>query len=264
MQPSVQRTVLFAVAISLVCAVMVSVAAVALRDRQETNKLLDQRKKVLTVAGLMDTGESLSAEEINLRFENNLQARVIDLETGEVAADVDPAAYDQRKAQNDPERSEPAAPNPAKVRRVPKYGKVYLLQPEGGQVEGVIIPIEGMGLWSTLYGYIALAHDANTVRGITFYEHGETPGLGGEVDNPRWKALWPDRKVYDEDGSVTLTVAKGRAGTPEADPYRVDGLSGATLTSNGVSNMLRFWLGDKGFGEYLDHFRSETSGGGAE
>ena len=134
---------------------------------------------------------------------------------------------------------------------MPDDGLVYEVVKDD-EVEAIILPIEGMGLWSTLYGYIALDADVNTIEGITFYEHGETPGLGGEVDNPRWKALWPGRKAFDERGNVKIQVKKGPAGPPSEDPYQVDGLSGATLTSRGVTNMLHFWLGEEGFGPYLD------------
>jgi len=122
---------------------------------------------------------------------------------------------------------------------------------ENGELQAMIFPIEGKGLWSTLYGYIALAPDANTVVGITFYDHGETPGLGGEVDNPRWKSLWPGRKVFDERGNPVIQVKKGSAGPPAKDPHQVDGLSGATLTSRGVTALVQFWLGENGYGPYL-------------
>ena len=127
------------------------------------------------------------------------------------------------------------------------------------ELEMVVIPVEGYGLWSTLYGFLALDKDTRTVRGLAYYEHGETPGLGGEVENPRWVALWPGRKVFDENGNVAIRVIKGAAGPPESDPYRVDGLSGATITSRGVTNMLAFWLGDDAYGPFLDQFRSARS-----
>jgi Na+-transporting NADH:ubiquinone oxidoreductase subunit C len=131
---------------------------------------------------------------------------------------------------------------------------------EGDELKAIILPIEGKGLWSTLYGYLALAPDANTVVGITFYDHGETPGLGGEVDNPRWQALWPNRKAYDARGNAALRVKKGRAGPPEEDPHQVDGLSGATITSRGVTALIQFWLGDDGFGPYLASHRAQVEG----
>ena len=139
---------------------------------------------------------------------------------------------------------------------MPDHALVYLIK-DGEQVTGVVVPIEGYGLWSTLYGYLALDADARTVRGITFYRHGETPGLGGEVDNPLWKADWVGRLAYNDKWQPALRVKKGIAGPPDTDPYEVDGLSGATITSNGVTSMVDFWLGRSGFGPYLAQFRKQ-------
>ena len=92
---------------------------------------------------------------------------------------------------------------------------------------------------------------------MTFYEHKETPGLGGEVDNPRWKALWDGRKAFDAAGVPEIQVVKGLAGSVDDAPHDVDGLAGATMTSRGVTNLLRFWLGEAGFQSYLDRLREE-------
>ncbi len=116
----------------------------------------------------------------------------------------------------------------------------------------LVLPVEGYGLWSTLYGFIALEADLTTIRGITFYQHGETPGLGGEVDNPNWKRKWVGRKAFGPEGEVKIHVVKGLAGPPSEDPYEVDGLSGATITSRGVSHLVQFWLGEQGFGPFLE------------
>lgn len=255
-QHSVAQTLFFAFALCVVCAVGVSAVSVGLRERQEINKLLDQQKNVLEVAGLMEARESLSREEIQQRFTESLEARVVVLETGEFADEIDPLSFDPRAVASNPDTSTPAPDNPAKVRRVPKYGLVYLIRSEG-EVAGIIIPIEGMGLWSTLYGYLALAPDSRTIRGITFYQHAETAGLGGEVDNPRWKARWPGRLAFDESWVPVIAVRKGPAGPVEEDPYQVDGLSGSTLTGNGVTHAIHFWLGDHGFGPYLARYRAE-------
>jgi Na+-transporting NADH:ubiquinone oxidoreductase subunit C len=106
-----------------------------------------------------------------------------------------------------------------------------------------------------MYGFLAIDRDGNTVRGLTFYEQKETPGLGGEISNPRWQALWVGRKAYDPSWEPRLTVIKGRAGPPEQDSHRVDGLSGATITSQGVSHLVRFWLSREGYGPYLAKLR---------
>ncbi len=144
--------------------------------------------------------------EIDARFAPIRQV-VIDLETGE-ETDVDPEGFDQLKAASDPATSRPAPENRAKVRRIPNQALVYRLEEEGGRLQMLIMPVEGKGLWSTLYGFLSLDADMSTVRGITFYKHGETPGLGGEVDNPNWKALWNERQAFDADGNVEIASSK--------------------------------------------------------
>lgn len=252
-------TVGFAAGLCFVASLFVSGAAVSLKERQEANKVLDRQKKVLVVAGLMEEGEKIADEEVQKRFSTKISPRLVSLETGSyvdtASNGADAATYDQRKASKDPELSIAAEPNNAKVARVPKVATVYCVL-EGDKVSQHILPIQGAGLWSTLYGYLSVASDGNTIRGITFYEHAETPGLGGEVDNAGWKAKWKDRKVFDDKGTVAIHVKKGAAGNAAADPYAVDGLSGATLTSNGVTNSLEFWLGDAAFGAYLSNVKS--------
>ncbi len=255
MQHSVRYIVMFAAAICVVCSIFVSSAAVLLRDRQEENKVLDRQSKVLSVAGLIEADESLTPDEIRARYEENIKPVVIELATGEPAEGIEPSEFDQKAAKADPARSTEAPANEAKVQRLPNHALVYELM-EGEEIKALIFPIEGKGLWSTLYGFLALDADANTVKGITFYEHGETPGLGGEVDNPNWKALWPGRKMFSG-GEPKLGVKKGQAGPPDKDPYQVDGLSGATITSRGVTHLVRFWMGDDGFGPFLSKYRKE-------
>ena len=254
MHASVLYNLAFAALVCVVCAVFVSSSAVSLRDLQAANEALEKQRNVLVAAGLATSDERPSAAEIAERF-NAINQVVIDLDTGEEVAGVDPDLFDQRAAAAGAETGRPAPDNPARVQRLPRQALVYELQDAGGQLDLVILPINGMGLWSTLYGFIAIDADLITVRGITYYEHLETPGLGGEVDNPRWKALWPGRRAFGDDGAVSIEVIRGRAGAPEADPYRVDGLAGATMTSRGVTNMLHFWLGEHGFRPYLDRLR---------
>ncbi|MCP3986317.1 MAG: Na(+)-translocating NADH-quinone reductase subunit C [bacterium] len=260
MEHSTRHTVIFTTLLCVVFSVVVSTVAVSLHDRQEENKRLDRIKNVLGVAGLAEPGERLSPDDLNGRFESGLEPVVVEMTTGQGVGGIDPLSFDQRKAAKDPERSRPAEDNRAKVRRVPNHAVVYLIK-EGDQVTGFVLPIEGYGLWSTLYGYLAIEADLQTVKGITFYAHGETPGLGGEVDNVRWKARWPGRQVFDAKGTPMIRVKKGPAGTVEEDPFQVDGLSGATLTSNGVTNMIKFWLGRSGFGPYLAELRKQGETG---
>lgn len=257
MQHSTGYIVGFATIVCLVCAVFVSGAAVGLKDRQDANKLLDRQQKVLTVAGLIEEGASLSRQEITSLYDASIKARVIDLATGEPNEEIDPTTFDQLKASKDPARSQPAPENASKVMRLPNQALVFDIVKDGER-KGLILPIEGYGLWGTLYGYLALAPDTRTILGITFYSHKETPGLGGEVDNPRWKALWPGRLAFNEEGVASISVKKGQAGPAAEDPYQVDGLSGATITSRGVTNLLHFWLGENGFGPFLEKYRAQA------
>ena len=257
MQHSSGYVVRFAVSVCLVCALFVSSAAVLLKPRQEANVILDRQKKVLTVAGLIQEGQDPDASQIAAIFEKSIRQKVVDLETGAVDPTIAARDFDQQKAMKDEETSKPAPPNGAQIQRVPDHGLVFEVV-ENGKLEAMIFPIQGKGLWSTLYGYIAIAPDARTIVGITFYDHGETPGLGGEVDNPSWKAKWPGRKAFNERWQPVIAVKKGSAGPPGTDPYQVDGLSGATITSRGVTELVRFWLGDNGFGPYLESYRAQA------
>jgi Na+-transporting NADH:ubiquinone oxidoreductase subunit C len=256
MQRSVIYTILFAIGVCVICSVFVAGSAVSLKPLQEANKLLDRQKKVLVVAGLMQDGEQWSKEKISETFDSRLKAKVIELKTGKEATGIKPESFDQRKSRDDASTSRALAHNPAQLQRLAHHALVYHLM-AGPNLEAVIIPVEGKGLWSTLYGYLAINPDLQSVKGITFYEHGETPGLGGEVDNPKWKARWPGRKLFSAGQSEPkIEVIKGSAGTVDADPYRVDGLSGATITSRGVSHLIRFWLGQEGFGPYLSNLKA--------
>jgi Na+-transporting NADH:ubiquinone oxidoreductase subunit C len=252
--------VVFAAVVCLVCAIPIATAAVLLRPKQEENQRVDRLSKVLGVAGLMQTNEKLGRTEILDRFAANITPRVVDMKTGAFVDSVDANTYDQREAARDNARSDVAPANEARVLRVPRLGLVYE-QRDNGVLKAVIIPIQGYGLWSTMYGFIALEGDAKTVSGITFYEHGETPGLGGEIENPRWQARWVGRSALDDAGEVKVRVVKGEVGTVDADPYRVSGISGATITSRGVSSTLQFWLGPDGFGPYLERVRTSSRGG---
>ncbi|MEM1203096.1 MAG: Na(+)-translocating NADH-quinone reductase subunit C [Acidobacteriota bacterium] len=250
---SVRYIILFSLAICGVCAVFVSSLAVSLAEAQDANKLIDRRKNVLMAAGEVESGQKLPPEEINRLFAD-FKAVVIDLSTGE-EVDIDPDTFDQRKERNDPERSSAAPTNNAGVKRMPHHALVYKKINTEEQLEMLILPVEGYGLWSTLYGFLALDEDLKTIQGLAYYEHTETPGLGGEVENPRWRALWPGRQAYDENWNPAIEVIKGPAGPVEDDPYRVDGLSGATITARGVSGMMELWLGENGFKPYIDNLR---------
>lgn len=247
MQYSTRYIFFFCAGICLVCSVLISTLAVALRPAIARNGLLEKRRSVLYAAWLAEPGEKLTAQRIDDLFKN-VVPKVIDLETGDYAEGIDPATFNPDTAP----RVKVSA-NPSGITDVPTQIQIYHVMKDG-KIDMLILPIYGKGLWGTLYGYIALQADADTVAGLTYYSHKETPGLGAEVDNPRWKGLWPGREIYDENGEVAIHVIKGAAGAPQEAPHEVDGLSGATLTSRGVTNMLHYWFSDAGYGPYLKKF----------
>lgn len=257
---SIQKTLIVAVLLCLVCSVIVAGAAVSLKPMQVANKQQDKKANVLAAAGLLQPDVSIEEQ-----FEQ-ITTRIVNVEAGRyatedeiaeiVAAGLDPANYDQRKAASMPElsRALDASEDPASIKRLEKYAAVFMVEGEAG-IEKVILPIHGYGLWSTLYGFIALEGDLQTITGLGFYAHAETPGLGGEVDNPKWKGLWQGKSLLDEQGNLAITVVKGPA--EPGNPYQIDGLSGATLTSRGVDNLVRFWVGDNAFGSLLAKLKTQ-------
>lgn len=250
---SVGRTLLVAVVVSLACSVVVSAAAVLLKGRQDDNRERMLRLDILEVAGLAD-----STASIEERF-GNIEPRLVDIASGRYL-DAAPQDFDAKNAALDPATSVaiPVADDIAKIGRRADRAKVYLVS-EAGTLQRVILPVHGYGLWSTMYGFIAVAPDGNTVEALKFYEHAETPGLGDKIDDPSWRARFTGKNIYAADGHVALEVIKGAvAATDPSARYKVDGISGATLTSQGVSRTLRYWLGPDAYGPYLARLRERS------
>lgn len=252
------KTVGVAVVLCLVCSVVVAATAVGLRETQDANRRLEIRRNILEVAGLMRPDA-----DIDELFQQ-IEPRIVDFRTGSFSDAVDHKVFDQRAAVRDPAMSDavPRDQDIAAIRRRSHFATVYLVKDDKGGTSTVILPVHGYGLWSTLYGYLAVRPDGREVVGLQFYEHAETPGLGGEVDNPRWRGQWPGRLLFDEEGKLRIEVAKGTAATGPEGKHQVDGLAGATLTSRGVNNLVRFWAGENGFGPFLKNLQQELADNG--
>lgn len=245
---SVPKTIFVAVAVCLVASMIVSAAAVALRPIQAVNALKDKQINILQVAGIYDP--NVDVLEAFTAFE----PQVLELATGEFTDQFDPADFDDRAAAADPATSVALSDDPAGIVRQGKYVTVYLLRDDAGEIDKVILPIHGYGLWSTLYGFIALEENGNDIFGLQFYEHAETPGLGAEVDNPRWKALWKGKRLADDNGELQISVTKA---VPAAGKeYHIDALAGATLTTAGVHNLVNFWMGEAGYKLFLEKLKA--------
>lgn len=255
------RTIIVALTLCLVCSVLVSGIAVGLKPAQIENARLDRNKNILVAAGMFDAAIDTN-EDVAERFKD-FDIEIVDLNAGNYLDDdelkavgiADRNTYDTNQATKNKALSEDLGNNdPASIGRKPKYAKVYVKNDDAGQPEMVVLPIQGYGLWGTIYGFLTLESDMNTIKGISFYEHKETPGLGARIEEPKWRAMWQGIHSYDDNGDVATGVTK--AGNPK-DNW-VDGISGATLTSRGVSNMIQFWLGDQGYKPYLDYVREES------
>lgn len=258
---SFAHTLKVATVLCVVCSVVVAGAAVGLRGMQEANKVKDRKKNVLMAAGLFVQGENKSSE-VETIYQENVEAVLIDLESGEPvdSSAVKQDSYDPRKAAKDPQLNKPVEPQTALggIKEREKFAFVYNVKGESGVTEKIVLPIYGKGLWSTMYGYIALDVDGNTVKGISFYEHGETPGLGGEIESQKFKDEWPGKKLFGSDGEVAIKLVK--AGVAKDEMHGIDGLSGATITSNGVQELIHYWAGPDGFGPYLNKLHSTSEG----
>ena len=213
---------LFAATVTITCSLLLASAATLLRDRQQENIALDMRKNILESAGLINPqSPETTREQILKIYDENITSHVINLQ-GSLVEDRE--VYDL-----DPKKDVDLLP-------------IFYAE-KNDQITSYIIPISGKGLWSTIYGYLALEPDVTTVMGITFYKHGETPGLGGEIEKDWFKKNFVGKKIFSPEGElVSVGVVKGKVAEkiPEEESYHyVDGISGSTLTGNGLTNFLK-------------------------
>lgn len=241
--------------LAFVCSALVAGAAVGLRPQQEANRRLDQQKHILYAAGLFDSTKSIE------QMFAPVETKVVELASGRFAPPsvIDPKTFNQRKAAGTDDKglTLASAQDLAGLRRVERYSLVYLVK-DGEKIDQIILPVRGKGLWSTMYAYVALDGDLTTIKGISFYEHGETPGLGGEIENKRWQEGWRGKQLFDTSGNLQLEVVKGSAATDgPASHYQIDGLSGATLTTKGIDDLMEFWFGEHGFKQFITHMKNK-------
>jgi len=260
---STKKMIFVALGVCLVCSILVSTAAVSLSARQQKNKKLDKIKNILVAGELLQDGADVQAV-----FKEKVESGLVDLESGRLLSESDyneklnPETFDIKAMADDAEYGKmiPADLDVAKINKMPKVMDIYIVK-ENEQVNKYILPVYGKGLWSTMYGFLALGSDLQTIEGITFYEHGETPGLGGEIDNPNWQAIWKGKQAFKDNGEVGITVIKGQveAGNPN-EQFQIDGLSGSTLTTRGLDAMVKFWLGETGYGPFIQHNKIQKEG----
>jgi Na+-transporting NADH:ubiquinone oxidoreductase subunit C len=248
------RTLIFVFIICLVCAALVSVSAISLKPLQKANKLLDQHTKILEAAGLSEK----AGKDIDGTFKKYITPKFINLASGEFTTG-NHEVYDERSDARDSSKSSTVKDGGVGLKRRADKAIIYLVKNDQGKVDSVVLPIVGMGLWDIMYGYVGLEADLNTVKSVVYYDLKETPGLGAEVQNPKWKAKWKGKKMYDENQNIAIQIVKG--GAKPDDIHGVDALSGATLTSRGVNNTIHFWLGGEGYGPFVAKFSNKLNEG---
>jgi len=250
---SISNTLIVAIGLSLVCSIIVSSAAIVLKPVQEKNEEEFRQQIILDVAGLMEPGGNI--EELF----GAIESRMVNLESGDYTDAVDAATFDALMAARDPELGI-AIPNEldiAGIGRRAKYAPVYLVR-DGDAVDQLILPVYGKGLWSTMLGYLSVAPDGTTIKGLRFYAHAETPGLGDQIDKSPWRAQWVGKQIFGDGDEPRIRVIKGSVPAGASDArYMIDGLSGATLTGNGVTGLVQYWTGPHGFGPYLKNYRED-------
>ncbi len=238
---SISNTLIVAIGLSLVCSILVATTAVLLKPVQQRNEDEFRQRIILEVAGLMQPDVSIDT------LFAAIETRMVEVDSGDYVTDLSAADTELSVAI-------PAESDIANIRQRTVYSPVYLVR-EGGELQQIILPVYGSGLWSTMYGYLSVGTDGNTVNGLRFYSHAETPGLGDQVDKPAWRAQWVGKQLYDDNGIARIEVVRGVSQDRDS-PYEIDGMSGATLTGRGVSQLVRFWVGPQGFGPYLQKIQS--------
>jgi Na+-transporting NADH:ubiquinone oxidoreductase subunit C len=249
----VANTLIVSISLSLVASVLVATSAIVLKPVQERNEELFRQTIILDVAGLYSPGADIGA------LFRTIETRMVDLDSGDYTDEVDAREFDAIAAAKDPATgiNIPAEADLANIRQRARFAPVYQVL-DGDTVSQVILPIYGTGLWSTMRGFLSLEPDGTTVRGLRFYEHAETPGLGDQIDKAAWRAQWTGKKLFADDNLPRIEVIRGFVDASSASAkHQVDGISGATLTGRGVTNLVQYWTGPHGFGPYLAKLRSE-------
>jgi Na+-transporting NADH:ubiquinone oxidoreductase subunit C len=239
------KTVGMAFLVSAVCAALVSGATVILRPIQAQNRAAEQQARLdALVAGIPGMSEVLE------KAGGTLSTVVIELESGRASSEVTPETLQAALAETGNWTELEPHEDTAGIGTRPNYAQVYVLR-DHERVSLVLLPMYAAGYNGVIQATMALMGDLNTIAGLAITQQSETPGLGARIEEPAWLANFPGTEVRDERGEMRFAVARG----PATTEYEVDGITGATRTSNAVTRMVRYWLGPDGYGPFLDAIR---------
>ena len=220
MRQSNSYIIIYSAVLTLVCGGLLAIAAEGLKERQQANVAHEQKTNILST--VMTVNETDNVEAI---YAKRVKAFVIDyngnVQPGLTAKDVVIAA-EYKKA---PEE-----------RLLPVYE--FKNETDTTKVEAVVLPVYGYGLWNSIWGFVALKEDFNTVQGVSFKHAGETPGLGARIESEEIQGRYKEKTIFENGSVVSIVMQKGEGKDYDSDKHRVDGMSSATLTGKGVNNML--------------------------
>jgi Na+-transporting NADH:ubiquinone oxidoreductase subunit C len=232
-QQSNTYIIVFSAILTVVLGLLLSGTSQVLGPLQQEAIALDKKKQIL--GAVIDSKEvdAMSPDQIKAFYEKRISATVVDI-NGKELTDISAEKVEVAKVYK----------KPAQERQYP----VYVFHTEGNpsQVESYIFPLYGAGLWDAIWGYLALETDMNTIAGITLAHAGETPGLGARITDGGIQARYIGKKIFSDSGElVAVQMQKGEGKDYTSDAHKVDGMSGATITANGVNNMLK---------DYMSHY----------
>jgi Na+-transporting NADH:ubiquinone oxidoreductase subunit C len=241
---SVAGTMVFIIILSLVCSFMITGTVEILKERKLAKKREEVQQYVLKAAGI-----DISQGDFSELFTQRVQPKMVNLATGKVTEKANLLDFDGRMAAINPETSTKPKKDIAKIKTMATDIRIFEVYDTKGQLASIVMPIYGKGLWSIIYGYMAIKPDLNTIENIVFYEHGETPGIADFITDPQWLALWQGKTLFDAKGNIAIKVIKG--GAKDGDIHGIDGVSGATRSGVGIQRLVEFWFGVEGYQTYL-------------
>jgi Na+-transporting NADH:ubiquinone oxidoreductase subunit C len=250
-QQSNAYIITFSIILTVVLGLLLSGTSQVLGPLQRKAEELDTKKQILGAVIDSDQLKSMKPEEVLSFYETRISSKVVDMEGNEVEKDADGNPVVAEKVNIG--KNYKMAPEK-------RLYPVFMFHTEGNEdnVESYVLPVYGAGLWDEIWGYVALETDLNTIGGVTFSHRGETPGLGARITNLAVQQRYQGKEIFDESGNLqSVSMQKGEGKDYSSDKHKVDGLSGATITANGVNNMLKNYLNH--YNAYLEKQKSSKS-----
>ncbi|WP_299793368.1 Na(+)-translocating NADH-quinone reductase subunit C [uncultured Shewanella sp.] len=247
---TVLGTMIFTVTLCLLCSFMITGTADLLKERKLAKKR-DELKRYVLMAADVDIGGDKDFRAI---FEKSVTPMLVELDTGAVTTEGEIMDFDDRMAAINPKTSRKPKKDTAKIKSRADQARVFKVFDDSGKLSSVVVPVYGKGLWSIIYGFVAVKPDMNTIENVVFYEHGETPGIGDFLDDSEWTGKFQGKQLFDAKGKVAFRVVKG--GAKEGDVHGVDAVSGATMTGRGVQRSIQFWFGKEGFQTFFNKLKA--------